>query len=158
MLTIALPLLVIAGTNDLANKQTIHIVKDNLSPVIAYLEKEISRNGHPPSDIMGEVEKVNSAVKNVTYFAGAGHYVVSVSVASLDIEGAIIYYSDLDKVWRHENTISIEGGETDSAVLFQKATAGLAKRVYWVDYSSGRWQSKEVETVSLPSATEPGIR
>jgi len=145
VLSVVLPLLLFAEVNDQANKRAEKITKEALAPVITYIDQEISKNGHPPAVIMNEVNKVKRLM-NVSYLTGDKHYMLYTSIASWEIEGAKIFYTDLDKTWRIENTITIESGSTDNAKIFQKAAEGLTRRFYWVDYRSGQWESKIFET------------
>lgn len=137
-LTIAFPLFLMASINSYADKRTVNIAKAELSPVIVFIDKELSQYGKLPDDILQEVKKIEG-LSNVTYIFGDEQFVIQTRGSSIDIDGSTIYYISSDKEWRREHNDMIEAVATDDLKRYRKATKWNTKRTYRVNNETGQW-------------------
>lgn len=88
-----------------AQEALLDTVKKDLSPVILYIEAYQKAYGKTPSGI--KTALVNpTTINNIYYLSIPDRFIVGVHVASIDIDGAQIYYDSRDQHWyRFHNDI-----------------------------------------------------
>ena len=73
-------------------------VKNELTPIIRYIEKYQQKYGKLPQSI-GEAPIKPETLKNVYYDHTPHTFILGTYIASLDIDGAQIFYNSRDKQW-----------------------------------------------------------
>jgi len=73
-------------------------VKNELSPIITYIEKYQNKHGNLPQTISKATIKP-ATLQNVYYDHNTHTFILGTYIASLDIDGAQIFYNSRDKQW-----------------------------------------------------------
>ena len=141
-LTIALPFFLMASVNSYADKKTLNIAREELSPVIDFIDTNLSAQGTFPGDILEEVKKIER-LTNVTYIFDEAHFVMQTKGSSIDMDGATIFYISSDKEWCREHNDIIEAVSTKVAKRYREATNWNTKRIYRVNSKTGQWEAYE---------------
>lgn len=73
-------------------------VKSELEPMVAYIEQYQKEQGRNPENIRN-VTAMPPTLRNLYYFSAVNSFILGTHIASLDIDGAQIFYDSRDKTW-----------------------------------------------------------
>ena len=134
--TLFFPLLCIPIPNNIANDQSIEITRNNLTPLIAYIEHEQHKLKHPPNSILKGLQEIGK-FHQVTYYYGNKHFTLTTPGGSIDIDGSTIYYNSQTKEWLqiHNDLKSSEHGKR-----YRSAVEDLDFVVY--EFKKGQWRRR----------------
>jgi len=98
LVALMLPLVLIGAIEGAVQKKILAVVKNDMTPIITYIESYKELNSNFPKGIDGGLSNSHS-LKNITYYSNADTYMLETSVPSIDIDGAKIFYDSRDKQW-----------------------------------------------------------
>lgn len=98
LMALLLPLVIIGNVEDKIQEKTLATVKNELTPVITYIENYKDQYGHIPKNITKAPIKPHT-LGNISYSYGSNIFMLETHVPSIDIDGARIFYDSRDKHW-----------------------------------------------------------
>ncbi|MCP3952726.1 MAG: hypothetical protein GY697_11005 [Desulfobacterales bacterium] len=106
--TLLFPLILPGEIESTIQRQILDIVQRDMRPLIVAIETHKDQYNAFPTDIADALTQARcEQVTNLTYRAGESAYLLTIRVATADIDGAVIFYDPLQKSWhRFHNDIN----------------------------------------------------
>lgn len=98
LVALILPLLIMGNVENKIQEKTLATVKNELTPIITYIENYKDQYGNVPENITKVPSKPHS-LGNISYSYDSNIFILETHVPSIDIDGARIFYNSRDKHW-----------------------------------------------------------
>ena len=98
LVALVLPLVIIGNVEDKIQEKILATVKNELTPIITYIENYKEQYGHVPKNIT-KVPINPHTLENISYSYDSNIFMLETHVPSIDIDGARIFYNSRDKHW-----------------------------------------------------------
>ena len=98
LVALMLPLLIIGNVENKIQEKTFATVKNELTPIITYIENYKAQYGNLPENI-SKVPINPHALGNISYSYSSNIFMIVTHVPSIDIDGSRIFYDSRDQQW-----------------------------------------------------------
>ena len=98
LVALVLPLVIMGNVEDIIQEKTLATVKNELTPIITYIEDYKDQYGNVPKNITKVPIKPHT-LGNISYSYDSNIFMLETHVPSIDIDGTKIFYNSIDKHW-----------------------------------------------------------
>jgi len=98
LIALILPLVIMGNIEDKIQEKILTTVKNEMTPIITYIEDYRDQYNDLPENITNESIKPHT-LSNISYAYSSNIFIVETDVPSIDIDGAKIFYDSRDKNW-----------------------------------------------------------
>ena len=98
LIALILPLVIMGNIEDKIQKKILTTVKNEMTPIITYIEEYRDQHNDLPENITNGSIKPHT-LSNISYVYSSNIFILETDVPSIDIDGAKIFYDSRDKQW-----------------------------------------------------------